>query len=194
MITRRTDAWVAVASLVLAAAAATGGTHAALANTYLPNVVVRTQAGTRVRFYEDLIKDKVVLINFMFTSCTNQCPRTTANLVKVAEQLGDRLGRDVRMISVTLDPATDTPAVLRNYSHRYRTQPGWYFVTARQKDIDAIRTRLGMREDTTDLMQHTGMLVFGNDATGQWAATPALAQPRAIVRSLMPLFQRTTNQ
>jgi len=194
MITRSTDAWVAVASLVLAAAAATGGTHAALANTYLPNVVVQTQDGARVRFYEDLIKDKVVLINFMFTSCTNQCPRTTANLVKVAEQLGDRLGRDVRMISVTLDPATDTPAVLRNYSHRYGTQPGWYFVTARQKDIDAIRTRLGMREDTTDLMQHTGMLVFGNDATGQWAATPALAQPRAIVRSLMPLFQRTTNQ
>ena len=194
MITRRTDAWVAVASLVLAAAAATGGTHAALANTYLPNVVVQTQDGARVRFYEDLIKDKVVLINFMFTSCTNQCPRTTANLVKVAEQLGDRLGRDVRMISVTLDPATDTPAVLRNYSHRYGTKPGWYFVTGRQKDIDAIRTRLGMRDDTTDLMQHTGMLVYGNDATGQWAATPALAQPRAIVRSVMPLLQRTTNE
>ena len=137
MISRRKGAWVAAASLVLAAVAATAGTHAALANTYLPNVVVRTQDGARVRFYEDLIKDKVVLINFMFTSCTNQCPRTTANLVKVAEQLGDRLGRDVRMISVTLDPATDTPAVLRNYSHRYGTKPGWYFVTGRQKDIDA---------------------------------------------------------
>src|SRR5437588_10227720 len=95
MITRSKDAWVAVASLVLAAAAATGGTHAALANTYLPNVVVQTQDGARVRFYEDLIKDKVVLINFMFTSCANQCPRTTANLVKVAAQHGNRLGRCV---------------------------------------------------------------------------------------------------
>src|SRR5437763_6437786 len=190
MITKRTDAWVAVASLMLAAAAATGGTHAALANTSLPNVVVQTQDGARVRFSEDLIRDKVVLINFMFTSCTNQCPRTTANLVKVEEQLGDRLGRDVRMISVTLDPATDTPAVLRDYARRYGTKPGWYFVTGRQKDIDAIRQRLGMREDTNDLMQHTGMLVYGNDATRQWAATPAFAQPRAIVRSVMLLMHR----
>ena len=194
MITKRTDAWVAVASLVLAAAAATGGTHAALANTYLPNVVVQTQDGARVRFYEDLIKDKVVLINFMFTSCTNQCPRTTANLVKVAEQFGDRLGRDVRMISITLDPATDTPAVLSDYSRRYGTKSGWYFVTGRQKDIDVIRHRLGMREDTTDLMQHTGMLIYGNDAAGQWAATPALAQPKAIVRSVMPLIPRPADR
>jgi len=194
MITRTKDAWVAAASLVLAAAAATGGTHAALANTYLPNVVVRTQDGARVRFYEDLIKDKVVLINFMFTSCPNQCPRTTANLAKVAEQLGDRLGRDVRLISVTLDPATDTPDVLKDYSHRYGTKPGWYFVTGRQKDIDAIRRRLGVREDTNDLMQHTGMLIYGNDAREKWAAMPALAQPKAIVRSVMPLIQRPADK
>jgi len=194
MITQSKDAWVTIASLVLVAAAATGDTRAALENADLPNVVVRTQDGARVRFYEDLIKDKVVLINFMFTSCANQCPRTMANLAKVADQFGDRLRRDVRMISVTLDPATDTPTVLKDYSRRYGTKPGWYFVTGLQKDIDAIRQRLGMREDTSDLMQHTGMLIYGNDATDQWAATPALGQPRAIVRSVMPLISRTADE
>src|SRR2546422_8254898 len=86
----------------------------------LPNVIVQTQDGTRVRFYDDLIKGKVVLINFMFTSCTTQCPLTTANLVKVEEALGENLGRDVSMISITVDPAVDTPAVLKKYSQRYQ--------------------------------------------------------------------------
>jgi protein SCO1/2 len=155
-----------------------------------PNVVLQTQEGTRVRFYDDLIKGKVVLINFMFTSCTSQCPLTTANLVKVEEALGERLGRDLLMISVTVDPATDTPGVLKRYARRYDTKPGWYFVTGRQKDVDLIRRRLGVLDDGVDKTQHTGILVYGNEATGQWAATPVMAQPRAIVRSVLRLVDR----
>jgi protein SCO1/2 len=174
----------AVAALMIAVAPATMTTRAA---DNFPNVVLLTQDGESVRFYDDLIKGKVVLINFMFTSCTNQCPLTTANLVKVEEALGERLGRDVRMISVTVDASTDTPAVLKKYSRRYDTKPGWYFVTGRQKDVDLIRRRLGALDAAVDKTQHTGMLVYGNDATGQWAATPAMALPKAIVRSVMRL-------
>ena len=65
------------------------------------------------------------MINFMFTTCTSICPRTTANLVKVQKLLGERLDRDVRIISVSVDPVTDTPEVLREYAARYRTRPGW---------------------------------------------------------------------
>jgi protein SCO1/2 len=157
---------------------------------YFPNVVLRTQEGKRVRFYDDLLKGKVVLINFMFTSCTSQCPLTTANLVKVEEALGERLGRDVLMISVTVDPATDTPDVLKKYSRRYDTKPGWYFVTGTQKDVELIRRRLGVYDDNSDKAQHTGILVYGNEATGQWAATPTMAEPKAIVRSVMRLLDR----
>jgi protein SCO1/2 len=156
----------------------------------LPNVVVQTQDGTRVRFYDDLIKGKVVLINFMFTSCTTQCPLTTANLVKVEEALGENLGRDVAMISITVDPAVDTPAVLKKYSQRYHTKAGWYFVTGSRKDIDLIRRRLGGLDNTGDKTRHTGILIYGNEATGQWAATPAMAQPKAIVRSVMRFVAR----
>lgn len=154
---------------------------------HFPNVVLQTHEGTRVRFYDDLIKDKVVMINFMFTSCRSQCPLTTANLVKVGETLGDYLGRDVWMISITVDPAMDTPEVLKKFSVRYGSKPGWSFVTGKQKDVDLIRRRLGVLDDAVDKTQHTGVLVYGNESTGQWAATPAMAQPKAIVRNVMRL-------
>jgi protein SCO1/2 len=157
---------------------------------YFPNAVLQTQDGARVRFFDDLVKGKVVVINFMFTSCKNFCSRATANLVKVEEALGDHLGRDVRMISLTVDPATDTPDVLRKYSVRYGTKPGWYFVTGNQKDIDAIRKRLGAFGDDGDKEAHTGMLVYGNERIGQWESMPALARPKAIVTSIMGLLAR----
>src|SRR6266850_611488 len=173
--TIRTDARAATAATDLLSATTQSADRA---EDTLPNVVVQTQDGTRLRFYDDLIKGKVVLINFMFTSCTTQCPLTTANLVKVEEALGERLGRDVVMISITVDPAVDTPAVLKKYSLRYQTKAGWHFVTGSRKDIDLIRRRLGGLDNTGDKTQHTGIVIYGNETTGQWAATPAMAQPK----------------
>jgi protein SCO1 len=176
-------------AVVLALLTVAAGARAAAPPESFPNVELRTQDGTRVRFYEGLIKGKVVLINFFFTSCTTICPRTTDNLVKVEEALGERLGRDVVMISITVDPGTDTPAVLGKYALRYRTKPGWYFVTGSLKDIDLIRRRLGVNRDGGDKSQHTGVLVYGNEETGQWAATPAMADPKEIVRSVLRLVK-----
>jgi protein SCO1 len=156
----------------------------------IPNVAVRTQDGTSVRFYDDLIKGKVVMINFMFTTCTSICPRTTANLVKVEGILSEHLGHDVRIISVSVDPVTDTPEVLRTYAEHYGTRPGWYFVTGERKDIDLIRQKLGVYENDADKTQHSGVLIYGNDTTGQWAATPALADPATIARSVMRLVRK----
>jgi len=168
-----------------------GGAFARAAPPFenFPNVLLRTQDGTPVRFYDDLVREKVVLINFFFTSCTSICPRTTDNLSKVDEALGDRLGREVRMISITVDPETDTPEVLRKYARQYRARPGWYFVTGSLKDIDLIRRRLGVNKDGGDKTQHTGVLVYGNEATGQWAATAAMANPATIARSVLRLVR-----
>ena len=174
----------AAATLLLAVAAAA---RAAAPVETFPNVALRTQDGTAVRFYDDLVKGKLVLINFFFTSCTSICPRTTGNLVKVEEALGERLGRDVVMISITVDPKTDTPAVLQQYARRYRTRPGWHFVTGDPKDLESLRRRLGANRDGGDKTQHTGILFYGNDATGQWAATPAMGDPQGIARSVLRL-------
>jgi protein SCO1/2 len=161
---------------------------------YFPNVVLRTQEGRRVRFYDDLIRDKIVLINFFYTSCRAICERATANLLKVEQGLGAHLGRDVVMVSVTIDPGTDTPGVLKTYSLRYGTRPGWYFVTGNRTDLDLIRQRLGTRDRDDPARTHTALLVYGNAATGQWAATPAMADPRTILRSVMRLVDLAMRQ
>jgi protein SCO1 len=157
---------------------------------YFPNVVLTTQDGERVRFYDDMVKGRVVLINFMFTTCGSICPRATENLVRVAAGLGDRLERDVRMISLTVDPERDTPQVLKKYASKFSTPPGWYFLTGPEKDITEVRIRLGVNRDGNDKMDHTGLIVFGNDRTGQWGMTPSVANPKTILWSLNGLLER----
>jgi protein SCO1/2 len=164
--------------------------EAAAPEPRFPNVPLLTQDGTRVLFYDDLIKGRVVLINFFYTSCPSICPRTTANLVKVEAALGDRLGRDVRMISISVDPDKDTPGVLNAYTRRFATKPGWYFVTGRAPDIDLLKRRFGVDRYGNDRIDHTGILVYGNEATEQWASTPAMGDPDAIARSVTRLVRK----
>lgn len=164
--------------------------QAAAPRPQFPNVPLLTQDGTRVLFYDDLLKGKVVLINFFYTSCTSICPRTTANLVKVEEALGDRVGREVRMISITVDPNKDTPGVLNAYARRFATKPGWYFVTGRGEEIDLLKRRFGVDRYGNDRIDHTGILVYGNEATEQWASTPAMGDPQSIARSVTRLVRK----
>jgi protein SCO1/2 len=147
---------------------------------YFPNVPLQTHDGRAVRFYDDLVKGKKVLINFTFTSCTGTCPRTSANLSRVQELLGDRIGRDIFIISLSIDPEHDTPAVLKEYAGNFNARPGWTFATGRIDDINAIRRRLGLY-DSADITQHMGLLTFGNEPEGRWGATPALDAPKNIL-------------
>jgi protein SCO1 len=149
-----------------------------------PNVALRTHQNTRVRFYDDMLRNKVVAVNFMFTSCATFCPRATANLQKVQARLGTRLGRDVFMLSITVDPQTDTPEVLNRYAAAHAARPGWYFLTGERDDIDRIRRKLGVFDDDPDKTQHTGILTYGNEATGTWDAMPVIASPTVITRAL----------
>src|SRR5207244_6894687 len=91
---------------------------------YFPNVVLTTHLGEKVRFYDDLIKGKIVTINFMFTACPKVCPRITTNLVKVQKLLGHRVGRDIFMYSITLDPENDTSPVLKKYAKIHHVGAG----------------------------------------------------------------------
>lgn len=151
-----------------------------------PNVPLTTHEGTEVRFYQDLIKGKIVLINFMYATCTNSCPTYTANLVRVQQLFGDRIGRDVFMYSISLDPEHDTPEVLREYVKNYSVQPGWTFLTGSTADITTLRRRLGLRDPDpaidADKTQHIGVVLYGNERFDRWAACPALSEPREIVK------------
>jgi protein SCO1 len=155
----------------------------------IPNVALITHENTPVRFHDDLVKGKVVVINFMFTSCDAYCPLTTANLVRVQAALGDRLGRDIFLYSITLDPEHDTPAVLKQYREGIGARPGWVFLTGTPETIERLRRKLGVYDldpaIDADKTKHSGVVVYGNDAKDRWAAMPGLAKPDFIARSVL---------
>jgi protein SCO1/2 len=139
--------------------------------SYFPNIPLITQDGERVRFFDDLIKDKVVAINFMYTACPDTCPVETARLLQVAKLLGDRLGKDVFFYSITIDPEHDTPEVLKAFADSWGVPDGWTFLTGNRKDIIHLRKKLGMRLDDVasgELVDHTVNLLIGNQKTGRW--------------------------
>jgi len=148
----------------------------------IPNVPLLTHEGKLVKFYDDLIKDKTVLINFMYVRCGEICPGMTANLRRVQEEFGDRMGKDVFMYSVSLDQ--DTPEMLKGYAELFNVQPGWTFLTGKKDDIETIRTQLGFNSSDKkldkDKTEHTGVVKFGIEKLGRWGMTPALGEPRFI--------------
>ena len=158
---------------------------------YFPNTVVYTHEGRKLRFYDDVIKGKVLAINMMYTSCTGICPGNTANLKRVQQELSEHLGKHVFMYSLTLRPDVDTPQALREYVERYEIPKGWTFLTGKPAEMDAIRRKLGFFNDDplidADLNQHTGMLRIGNEKLDRWAMSPALGSPKQIARALLHL-------
>src|ERR671937_1547263 len=105
---------------------------------YFPNVPLTTQDGKVVHLYDDLLKDKIVAIDLIYTHCQYSCPLATARLAQVQTMLGDRVGRDVFFYSITLDPKRDTPEVLAAYARKYHAGPGWVFLTGDDADIKLI--------------------------------------------------------
>lgn len=191
MISRRSLLHCIPACTVAALGSAIPTTFAAnkdLRSHALPDLPVVTHEGKRVRFYSDLIEGKIVLINFMYSTCKGICPGMTTNLKNVYRALGDRVGRDVFMYSITLQPEKDTAERLRSYVKARGIGDGWYFLTGEAFDLDQIRKRLGFYDPNPevdeDRAQHTGMLRVGNDARQRWTMCPALAEPSAIVRSV----------
>ncbi len=162
--------------------------HHEARDTSFPNVILYTHEGEAVRFYDDLIRDKVVAINMMYADCAGICPVATANLVQVQQMLGDRIGRDVFMYSITLQPELDTPNGLKRYVERHNIKSGWKFLTGAPEDIELVRYRLGFydRDENIDNIKenHTGMIRIGYDTLNRWSMAPALAEPQQIMATI----------
>lgn len=160
---------------------------------YFPNVVLETHDGRKVRFYDDLIKGKLVTFNMVYSICEGICPINTANLRQVHAALGDRAGRDVHLYSITLRPEFDDARALRDYMKHYSIPPnkGWTFLTGKRDDVELVRRKLGFVGDDArtdaDISQHTGMLRVGSDKLDRWTMTPALGSPRQMLRTILEL-------
>ena len=154
---------------------------------YFPNVKLTTHEGKDVYFFDDLIKDKVVMINFIFTSCPDSCPLETARLAQVADILHERVGKDVFIYSITIDPEVDTPEVLKDYAERYGAMPGWMFLTGKEDDIILLRKKLGLyipeiqSESSTN---HNLSLIIGNQKTGRWMKRSPFENPYILARQV----------
>lgn len=136
---------------------------------YFPNVELTTHLGERVRFFDDLIRDKVVVISFIYTNCPDACPLETARLVEVQEVLGERVGGDVFFYSISIDPARDSVEALAEYAERFRVGPGWLFLRGAEGDVRLLREKLGvLGNEETRLEDHSLSVVIGNQATGRW--------------------------
>ncbi|HWN67634.1 MAG TPA: SCO family protein [Haliangium sp.] len=161
----------------------------AMGPEYFPNVVLRTHEDREVRFYDDLIKGKVVLINFMYARCEGICPGNTANLRKVQRLLGDLVGREVFMYSITLKPEEDTPEVLATYAAAHGVGPGWQFLTGTPEDVELLRQTLGFTDPDPILDQdkstHVGVVLYGSEPHQQWAACPGLAEPAVLAEQVL---------
>lgn len=165
---------------------------------HLPNVPLITHEGKQVYFYDDLVKDKIISLNFFFARCDEICPRVMANLAKVQRLLGSQVGRDLFMYSLTLKPEEDTVEVLRHHREIYGAKPGWTFLTAKPDDMERLRKAIGFTYPEPaidrDKTQHIGNIRYGNEPLMLWAACPGMAHAQWIAETLEWMIRPETNR
>jgi protein SCO1/2 len=157
-----------------------GETNSRASGMSIPDVELLDQDGRTIHFYTDLVKGRVVAVQFIFTTCTTICPPLGATFARVQKELGERAGRDVHLISVSVDPATDTPERLKAWGEKFRAGAGWTFVTGQKPQVDELLRALGALSAIPS--EHSPALLVGNDASGQWTRVYGLSSPAVLVK------------
>lgn len=150
------------------------------AHKYFTDVELINQNGEKMKFYSDLLQGKVVIINSFFATCQGSCLPLNQNLAKVQEALGDRLGKDVYIVSISVDPAVDTPPNLKQYAKKLQARPGWFFLTGSKENVDFALKKIGQYVD--DKQDHLNIFIIGNERTGLWKKAFGLAKSDEIVK------------
>ena len=126
--------------------------------------------GQAVRFKSEAVGNRIVVVGFIYTSCTTICPVTSAVFADVQERLikklGEQFGRDVKLISLTVDPATDTPERLKDYAASFGSPAGWLWLTGEKPQVDRVLTGLGAY--VADFTRHSGAVLVGDTRSGDW--------------------------
>jgi protein SCO1/2 len=200
---RRLLSWTAMAPVAVATGIAVGTTDKAtvggrltqsdlarrrIQRSHLPNVPLITHEGKRVMFYDDLVKGKIVTLNFFFAKCDEICPRVTANLAKVQKLVAADLGKKLFMYSFTLKPDEDDVNAIRQYREMYHARPGWTFLTGKPEDLETLRKGIGFTypdpKIDQDKTQHIGNVRYGNEPLMLWAACPGMAHAEFVAESI----------
>ncbi|MDH3279865.1 MAG: SCO family protein [Gammaproteobacteria bacterium] len=156
------------------------------ARDYFTDLPLITQDGEQVRFYTDVLKDRVVLINFVYTNCKDTCPLMTQMLLMVRDRLGELFDNPVHFVSISTDPERDTPQALTEFAKQQKADdPGWVFLTGEKNNIDFILKRLG--QYTPQFEAHSTLMLAGNVRTRHWMKIPPMTPVPAIVVRLQTL-------
>ena len=176
--------WVATLALLITGNSFVVNAASPWGENYFPNVPLITHEGKTVHFFDDLIKNKVVAINFIYTHCPDSCPLETAQLARVQKIMGDRLGKDVFFYSITIDPENDTPNALKEYRERFKAH--WTFLTGKKEDIVLLRRKLGLyiEEIQDGSNNHNVSLIIGNQKTGRWMKRSPFENPHVLADQL----------
>jgi protein SCO1/2 len=150
------------------------------AEKYFSDVELINQDGEKVRFYSDVLKGKTVVVNAFFTTCTSVCPPMNRSMEKIQEAFGDRVGKDVFLVSITVDPTTDTPARLKEYAAKFHAGKGWTFLTGKKENLDWALYKLGQYVE--DKESHKTVIIVGNEATGLWKKALGMAKVEELIQ------------
>lgn len=154
--------------------------------SYFTNLPLVSQDRPRLRFYDDLVRGKIVLINSFYASCADVCSPVSFNLANAQKLLDEQLDTPVQLVSISTDPVADTPELLRDYAKRHGARPGWSFVTGKKENVDWVLHKLGLYNE--DKTQHSAILWIGNERSGAWLKLHALAPPEAIVAAVRKIL------
>lgn len=150
------------------------------AHKYFTDVELINQNGEKMRLYSDLLKGKVVVINSFFATCQASCLPLNRNLEQVQQAMGDRLGKDVFILSISVDPTVDTPPNLKAYAKKLNARPGWFFLTGTKENVDFALKKIG--QFVPDKQDHLNLFIIGNERTGLWKKAFGLAKSDELVK------------
>lgn len=153
---------------------------------YFSDVELINQHGEKLRFYSDLLKGKVVVINSFFSTCSSICPPMNRSFARIQEALGDRVGKDVHLISLSVDSANDTPSRLKEYAERLGAKPGWHLLTGKKENIDWALYRVGHYVEEKD--DHTSIVIIGNEPKGVWTKAFGLAKADQLIKLVQDIL------
>ena len=158
------------------------------AREYFTNLPLINQDGETVRFFDDVLKDKVVVVNFIFTNCDGACPLMTHKLSLVRDRMEGQIGDTVEFVSLSIDPGRDTPAAMKGFARSHHADhDGWTFLTGKPENLDYIIKRLGQYND--DVEAHSTMMLAGNVNAAHWIKIQPYEQPPAITEKLQGLLR-----
>lgn len=166
-------------------AEASGEAEARRAQVRIPDHVLLNRHGKEVRLYSDLIQGKKVIVNFIFTTCSSVCPTLQTVFEGVQDELGSRLGKDVILISISVDPGTDSPERMKAFATEFNAKDGWYFLTGEAARINEVLQAFGVWTKTKE--EHSAMFVLGDEPTGRWMYQSGFVDPRHVLKQLEAL-------